>query len=186
MMPLFCWELPSPKMVSIWMPAVMYMRAPASATTASPGSSSTSTNCRSSPSILKSMMSDCRAEAGTGGGAVCGRAGRCPWNFGTSFRGVQPSIPEMKTRVWWSTLPLLMLLTISSSVTGPTCWPPTAMYHWGVEDMLWSPSACRRRPCQAPEPAASTAASSMAPAAADSRRATVDGSIPSRFASPAR
>ena len=43
--------LPSPKIVSIWMPAVMYMRAPASATTLSPGSSSTSTNCRSSPSI---------------------------------------------------------------------------------------------------------------------------------------
>ncbi len=52
MMPLFCWPLPSPKMVSIWMPAVMYIMAPASATHASPGSSSTSTNCTSSPSIL--------------------------------------------------------------------------------------------------------------------------------------
>ena len=49
----FAWlcPLPSPKIVSIWMPAVMYMSAPASATTLSPGSSSTSTNCRSSPSI---------------------------------------------------------------------------------------------------------------------------------------
>ena len=49
-----CW-VPSPKTVSIWMPGVMYISAPASATALSPGSSSTSTNCMSSPMILKSM-----------------------------------------------------------------------------------------------------------------------------------
>ena len=42
--PLFCCE-PSPKMVSISMPSSMYIIPPASATVASPGSSSTSTNC---------------------------------------------------------------------------------------------------------------------------------------------
>ena len=42
---------PSPKMVSIWMPSSMYIIAPASATTASPGSSSIFTNCMSSPRI---------------------------------------------------------------------------------------------------------------------------------------
>ncbi len=49
--PFACVPLPSPKIVSIWMPCVMYMSAPASATTLSFGSSSTTTNCRSSPTI---------------------------------------------------------------------------------------------------------------------------------------
>jgi len=44
-------ELPSVKRVSIWMPLVMYIMVPASAITASPGSSTTSTNCMSSPWI---------------------------------------------------------------------------------------------------------------------------------------
>ena len=52
MKPDFCVPLPSPKMVSISMPGVMYIIPPASATTLSRGSSSTSTNCRSSPKIL--------------------------------------------------------------------------------------------------------------------------------------
>ena len=43
---------PSPKMVSISMPSSMYIMPPASATTASPGSSSISTYCMSSPKIL--------------------------------------------------------------------------------------------------------------------------------------
>ena len=42
---------PSPKMVSMLMPSSMYIIAPASATTLSPGSSSISTNCISSPKI---------------------------------------------------------------------------------------------------------------------------------------
>ena len=50
MKPWLCCE-PSPKMVSISMPSSMYIIAPASATTASFGSSSTFTNCRSSPTI---------------------------------------------------------------------------------------------------------------------------------------
>jgi hypothetical protein len=52
MMPGFWAPLPSPKTVSISMPGVMYIIPPASATTLSRGSSSTSTNCRSSPWIL--------------------------------------------------------------------------------------------------------------------------------------
>ena len=43
---------PSPKIVSISMPSSMYIMPPASATVASFGSSSTSTNCMSSPKIL--------------------------------------------------------------------------------------------------------------------------------------
>jgi hypothetical protein len=31
-----------------------------------------------------------------------------------------------------------MALTTSCSVTGPTCWPPMAMYHCGVVDILVS------------------------------------------------
>ena len=41
----------SPKTVSILMPAVMYIMAPASAMTISPGSSVTSANCISLPKI---------------------------------------------------------------------------------------------------------------------------------------
>ena len=52
MKPGFCAPLPSPKIVSISMPGVMYIIPPASATTLSRGSSSTSTNCRSSPNTL--------------------------------------------------------------------------------------------------------------------------------------
>jgi hypothetical protein len=46
-----CWLCcePSPKIVSIAMPSSMYIMPPASATTASPGSSSIFTNWRSSP-----------------------------------------------------------------------------------------------------------------------------------------
>ena len=48
--PLFCCE-PSPKIVSISIPSSMYIMPPASATVASFGSSSISTNCMSSPTI---------------------------------------------------------------------------------------------------------------------------------------
>ena len=47
-----CCAEPSPKMVSISTPSSMYIIPPASATTASCGSSSTSTYCMSSPKIL--------------------------------------------------------------------------------------------------------------------------------------
>ena len=43
------WPEPSPKIVCIWMPGSMYMKAPASAMQASPGSSVISTYCISSP-----------------------------------------------------------------------------------------------------------------------------------------
>jgi hypothetical protein len=48
---------PSPKIVSIWMPASMNIMLPASPIAASPGSSSTSTNCISAPRISKSTTS---------------------------------------------------------------------------------------------------------------------------------
>src|SRR5918994_124242 len=52
--PLCCAE-PSPKIVSISIPSSMYIIPPASATIASLGSSSASTNCMSSPKILYSI-----------------------------------------------------------------------------------------------------------------------------------
>ena len=77
MMPgLACW-LPSPNTVSIWMPGVMYISAPASATALSPGSSSTSTNCMSSPMILKSMSCARRPVAAPSGGGPAGAGFRC-------------------------------------------------------------------------------------------------------------
>ena len=48
------WPEPSPKIVSMAMPSSMYIMPPASASAASPGSSSTSTTCRSSPNTWKS------------------------------------------------------------------------------------------------------------------------------------
>ena len=48
---------PSPKIVFISMPGSMYMKEPASAMHASPGSSVISTNCISSPTITKSISS---------------------------------------------------------------------------------------------------------------------------------
>src|SRR5262245_27729969 len=53
MTPLRCCE-PSPNTVSIWIAGDMYIIEPASATALSPGSSSTSTNCISLPTIRKS------------------------------------------------------------------------------------------------------------------------------------
>ena len=50
-----CFCEPSPNTVSISMPSSMYIMPPASATVASFGSSSISTNCRSSPTILYSI-----------------------------------------------------------------------------------------------------------------------------------
>jgi hypothetical protein len=147
MIPVACCPLPSPKTVSISTPAVMYMRPPASATTLSPGSSSTSTNCTSSPTILKSMSWDRRP--GTGGGAAA-RAGPDPrWTRkrSTSLRGVQLSMPAMKTSVLPSALPFLRLETISSSLTGPTWWPPTAMYHCGLVDIVLPPGIGGRAVC---------------------------------------
>ena len=60
---------PSPKMVSMTIPLSLYIIAPASAITLSPGSSSISTYCISAPKILKSISSALAAPTG-GGGAV--------------------------------------------------------------------------------------------------------------------
>jgi hypothetical protein len=46
-----CAAEPSPKIVSIWIPSSMNIMLPASPIAASPGSSSTSTNCISAPRI---------------------------------------------------------------------------------------------------------------------------------------
>ena len=159
--------LPSPKTVSISMPAVMYIMTPASATTVSPGSSSTSTNWMSSPSILKSISWARRpGTAGTGGGGA--DALRCTLKRSTSLRGVHSAMPVVKTSVAPSMLPFLRLATISLSATGPTWWPPTAIHH----------SAFDMPPPQA-------VASIFAPAAF-SRSATVAASRPSWCASWAR
>ena len=64
---------PSPKIVSSWMPLVMYIITPASAMAASPGSSSTSTNCISLPWITKSMSCARRPGAVGGGGTAPAR-----------------------------------------------------------------------------------------------------------------
>src|SRR5512139_3436361 len=53
-------------------------------------------------------------------------------------------MPPTKTSVVASALPLRIAFTTSCSVTGPTCWPPMAMYHWGVEDMRFPPSSSVR------------------------------------------
>src|SRR5215470_2052916 len=92
------------------------------------------------------MSWDCRPPAaakpppagGEGGGGAAGRGAgpRWAWNFGTSLIAVQLSMPATNTSVFASMLPFLMLLRISSSVTGPTCWPPMAMYHCAFEDIV--------------------------------------------------
>ena len=69
----------------------------------------------------------------TGGGGAAGR--RYGWNFGTSRRAVQFSMPATNTSVCASALPPWIAFTTSCSVTGPTCCPPIAMYHCAVEDM---------------------------------------------------
>src|SRR5262245_5851544 len=136
--------LPSPNTVSISMPAVMYIMTPASATTVSPGSSSTSTNCRSSPSILKSISWARRpGTGGTGGGGAC--TARCGLNLSTSLSGVHSLIPAVKTRDVPSTLPFLMLAPISLSATGPTWWPPTAIHHSVMGSLLSSGGGVDRR-----------------------------------------
>ena len=122
-------------MVSMLMPGIMYIIDPASATALSPGSSSTSTNCISTPTILKSMS--CARRPGGGGGIAPGRAGadapgRYGASAGTSLSGVHWLMPAVNTSVSAVMLPLRRLVMMSSWLTGPTCWPPIAMYHWGI------------------------------------------------------
>ncbi len=50
-------------------------------------------------------------------------------NSGTSRSGVQLAMPSVKRRVLASIVPFARFWRISSSLTGPTWWPPTAMYH---------------------------------------------------------
>ena len=85
--------LPSPKTVSISIPWVMYMSAPASATTLSPGSSSTSTNCMSSPSILKSIS---WARRPGGGGGVTGERGPAQVLASSARPGASSSCPSRR------------------------------------------------------------------------------------------
>jgi hypothetical protein len=61
-------SLPSPKIVSMVMPLVMYIMPPASAAALSPGSSSTSTYCISEPSMVKLISWTVRP--GSTGGTV--------------------------------------------------------------------------------------------------------------------
>ena len=105
----------------------MYIIEPASATALSPGSSSTSTNCISTPTILKSMS--CARRPGGGGGIAPGRYGA---SAGTSASRVHWLMPAVNTSVSAVMLPLRRLVMMSSWLTGPTCWPPIAMYHWGI------------------------------------------------------
>jgi hypothetical protein len=42
----------------------------------------------------------------------------------------------------------LIAFTTSCSLTGPTCWPPIAMYHW-ASAMGLLPSFCARAPYRA-------------------------------------
>jgi hypothetical protein len=76
---------PSPKTVVMWMLASLYIMAPASATALSPGSSSTSTNCISAPSILKSISSALPVRVmGGGAGAPTGPATNSSiWEMGS-------------------------------------------------------------------------------------------------------
>ena len=67
--PLAACAQPSPKMVSIWMPGSMYMKLPASAMHASPGSSVISTNCISSPNDLVVDLVRAPSRGGGGGDA---------------------------------------------------------------------------------------------------------------------
>src|SRR5690606_12556754 len=76
-------------------------------------------------------MSCARRPGGTGGGAA-GAAAAWPAdeaNAGTSRTFCHAVIPVVKTSVSASMLPLRRLARISSSATGPTWWPPMAMYH---------------------------------------------------------
>ena len=90
-----CW-LPSPKIVSIAMPCVMYIIEPASATAPSPGSSSTSTNCISLPCTSKSMS--CARRPGAGGGTnatgrLPGASGRSAFDVGSEGGHVLDLLP---------------------------------------------------------------------------------------------
>ena len=93
MMPDCCLSLASPKTVSIWIPWVMYIIDPASATALSPGSSSTSTNCISVPEISKSISWAVRP-GGVGTGARPGLPS-AEANWGMSFRRVQSDMPDV-------------------------------------------------------------------------------------------
>ncbi len=133
--------LPSPNTVSSSMPWVMYIIAPASATTLSRG-------VEVDFDELQVLAHDAEVDLVAPGGpeSAAAEARRRPWrrcrdspaSAGTSFRGVQADMPGAKTSVEPSTLPFLILATTSSSETGPTWCPPIAMYHcWpGIDSIL--------------------------------------------------
>jgi hypothetical protein len=109
-------------MVSIWMPGVMYIIEPASATALSPGSSSTSTNCISLPRTRKSISWALRPAIGGGGAArrVALPPERKAASSGTSVSGVQFFIPAVNTSVLPSIVPFRRFVITSSCETGPT------------------------------------------------------------------
>src|SRR5690606_12172858 len=97
---------------------------------ASPGSSSTSTNWRSSPEIVNAISWARRPLKGGGTAALTGAvlpstAATC----GTSRAGVHALMPAPNTSVSPVTLPFLAYATRSSHDSGPTCWLPSATYH---------------------------------------------------------
>ena len=79
--------------------------------------------------------SRCRARGGRARAAAAPPRPRGPRrrgtrrSSGTSLSGVQFDMPAVNTSVLPSTVPLRMLVTTSSCVTGPTWWPPIAMNH---------------------------------------------------------
>jgi hypothetical protein len=97
----------------------MYIIDPASATALSPGSSSTSTNCMSSPKMRKSMSCAVRALPGIGGGGDAAPPFSDDASCGTAMMGVQLLMPAVNTSVLPSAVPLSMFATTSCSLTGP-------------------------------------------------------------------
>ena len=77
-----------------------------------------------------------RAAPGGLGGGIGPAEKPCVTNgakAGTSFTFCQFAMPAVNTSVSASMLPFRRLAMISSWVTGPTWWPPMAMYHWELD-----------------------------------------------------
>ncbi len=63
-------------------------------------------------------------------GSAAGRTrGRCCASVDTSLTAVHDVIPSVKTSADASSSRASIFATTSASTTGPTCWPPIAMYH---------------------------------------------------------
>ena len=77
------------------------------------------------------------------GGALPRRRSRNAASCGTSLSGVQFVMPAVNTSVLPSIVPFRRLVTTSSCDTGPTWWPPMAMYHCCC-DIVSVLSAARR------------------------------------------